>query len=67
MVGIPEVKKYNYGFVIGGGIKYNLSSKINIGLRSDYYFNLEQIAEYTQLKITDNTDTINLTIGYKLR
>ena len=68
-----ELNNYNFGLLLGGGLKYDFS-KIQIGLRSDYYLNFNNIAEWKAnsngapgSKINDKTFTINLTLGYKLK
>lgn len=68
---IDELKKYNIGLILGGGIKYDLS-KIQIGLRADYYLNFEKVADWPLQtgnlggEINDRTITLNLIIGYRL-
>ncbi|MDY0198585.1 MAG: outer membrane beta-barrel protein [Tenuifilaceae bacterium] len=68
---IDELKKYSIGLILGGGIKYDLS-KIQIGLRADYYLNFEKVADWPLQtenlggEINDRTITLNLTIGYRL-
>lgn len=57
-------KDNSYGLICGGGIKYNIQ-KIQIGIRSDYYWNFDNIDKNGE--INDKTFTVNLTIGYKLR
>ena len=61
----------SYGFVMGGGLNYYVS-KFLIGIRGDYYFELNEIADWTDerpiggSKISGKTFAINLSIGYKL-
>jgi hypothetical protein len=68
---IDALKKYNLGLILGGGIKYDLS-KIQIGLRADYYLDFDKVADWPAEtgnlggKVKDKTITLNLTIGYKL-
>ncbi len=68
---IDALKKYNIGLILGGGIKYDLS-KVQIGLRADYYLNFDKVADWPAQtgnlggKVNDKTLTLNLTIGYKL-
>lgn len=68
---IDALKKFNLGLILGGGIKYDLS-KIQIGLRADYYLNFNKVADWLAQtgnlggKVNDKTMTLNLTIGYKL-
>jgi hypothetical protein len=65
------LKKYNFGLILGGGIKYDLS-EIQIGLRADYYLDFDKVADWPAEtgnsggKVEDKTITLNLTIGYKL-
>lgn len=65
------LKKYNLGLILGAGIRYNLS-KMQLGIKADYYLNLDEIAVWPAQpenlggKIVDKTMTINLTLGYKL-
>jgi opacity protein-like surface antigen len=69
---IDALKKYNFGLLLGGGVKYDLS-KIQIGLRADYYLNFIKIGDWPAKngnlggKVIDKTLTLNLTIGYKLK
>lgn len=61
--------KYNYGLLIGGGLKYDME-KIQIGLRTDYYINLKVINKENTHSfgiINDRTFTCNFTVGYKLK
>jgi len=68
---IGALKKYNFGLILGGGIKYELS-KIQIGLRADYYLNFDKVADWPAQpgnlggEVNDKTMTLNLIIGYKL-
>lgn len=68
---IDALKKYNVGLILGGGIKYDLS-KIQIGLRADYYLNFNKLADWPAQtenlsgKVDDKTMILNLMIGYKL-
>lgn len=73
--GLEEIDKLNrtsLGLILGGGIKYDLS-KIQFGLRADYYLNFIKVGDWSAEtgniggEISDNTISINLTIGYKLR
>ncbi len=67
-----ELNSTSIGLNLGGGLKYNLS-KIQIGLRADYYLNFSKIADWPAQtgnlggQIKDRTMLINLTIGYKLK
>ena len=58
------------GLLLGGGVKFDFS-KIQLGLRADYYLNFTKIAERTDSfgnsqKVTVNTYTIDLMIGYRI-
>lgn len=68
-------KDFNYGFLIGVGLKYDLS-RLQIGVRADYYLNFSNffdiyLSSASQqdwtIKVYDRTYTINLTMGYKLK
>ena len=69
---VDELNSTSLGMLLGGGIKYDLL-KIQLGIRFDYYVNFNKVADwenvpYTQNgEVKDNTFTINLTIGYKLK
>jgi hypothetical protein len=69
---LDALNKFTFGMLLGGGLKYNLS-QFQLGVRADYYLNFNQIAEWPVAignlggKINDNTYTINLSIGYKLK
>lgn len=68
---INAINRYNYGLLTGLGAKYDLN-KLQIGLRADYYLNFGSIADWPAgrdnlgVRVTDNTLTINATIGYRL-
>lgn len=68
---IDALKKYNIGLILGGGIKYDLS-KVQIGLRADYYLDFYKVADWPAQtgnlggKVNDKTVTLNFMIGYKL-
>jgi len=65
-----SLKDISYGLIIGTGIKYELS-KIEVGIRADYYLNFNDIAEWNPkdgnagVNVKDNTFTINLLIVLK--
>ncbi len=67
-----ELKSLSIGMLLGGGIKHDLS-KFQLGIRCDYYLNFNNIADWKvwtsngTREITNNTITVNLTIGYKLK
>ncbi len=69
---LDELKGSALGLLLGGGIKYEFS-KLQIGLRSDYYLNFTKVAEWSIQQagiageVTVNTFTINMTVGYKLK
>lgn len=66
-----DISRLNYGFILGGGLKYELS-KFQIGIHADYYFNCNNIADWPAVvpnlggTIADRTFTLNLSLGYKL-
>lgn len=68
---IGGLRDNDFGIILGGGLKYNLSP-ILIGLKAEYYHNFIKIAEwpaqYGNLggSINDQTMTLCLTLGYKL-
>jgi len=63
--------KTSYGLLLGGGLKYTIS-KIQMGLRADYYYDFTKVADWTTKvlngggTITSKTTSISLIIGYKL-
>ena len=69
---LNELKSTSIGLILGGGFKYDMS-KIQLGLRADYYLDFTKIADWTIAQssrggeVTVKTFTINLTIGYKLK
>ncbi|MCD4665529.1 MAG: outer membrane beta-barrel protein, partial [Bacteroidales bacterium] len=69
---LDEQSQFSYGFILGGGIKYQIS-KIQFGLRGDYYLNLKKIAEWPAEpenlggEISDKTIIINLIVGYIIK
>lgn len=66
-----EIFRLNYGFILGGGLKYDLT-KFQIGIHADYYINCNKIADWPAVipnlggTIADKTFTLNLSLGYKL-
>lgn len=44
---LDALKDYNIGLILGGGVKYDLS-KIQIGLRADYYLNFVKVADWPE-------------------
>lgn len=60
-----------FGFVTGGGIKYDLSV-LQLGVRALYYIDKTAVAEWTNAgsntggEINTHTFAINLSVGYKL-
>ena len=69
-----ELKDFVFGFLIGGGVKFDLG-RILFGFRADYYLNTGNIAEYNtdyygtglgKSVIKNNLILVNFTIGYKL-
>jgi hypothetical protein len=64
---ISEYNSFNYGLLLGGGLKYPLSDKLQLGLRADYYLNLRDISKTGQTRtVSDKTFTTNLVLGYRL-
>jgi len=68
---LDDLPTFYYGLNLGGGIKYDLP-RWQVGLRSEYYVNLSNIAEWVSKDvgkgwINDRTFLINLSVGYKLR
>lgn len=68
---IEELHKYNFGLILGGGVKYDFS-KVQIGVRADKYINFNSIGKFshrfinTTTTANDKTFTINLSVGLKL-
>lgn len=66
-----DMKKCNYGLIVGGGLKYDIT-KFQIGIQANYYLNFIKIADSLaegdsfSLSINDNTTTLNFILGYKL-
>lgn len=64
---ISEYSSFNYGLLLGGGLKYPLSDKLQLGLRADYYLNFRDINKIGQTRtVSDKTFTTNLVLGYRL-
>jgi len=68
-----DIKNASFGLILGGGLKYNVS-KLQFGLRADYYFDFsKRIAVWPYFDseggcdILVNVFTINLSIGYRLK
>ena len=73
-----EIKEADYlettslGFNFGGGLNYFISN-FSIGIRADYYLELNEFAYWEdeapkrESEISGKTFTINLSIGYKLK
>ena len=68
---MDELKKFSTGLILGGGIKFNIGESLQIGLRADYYYNFNDIADWRTRntgnggKISVNTFTIGLSVGYR--
>ena len=66
------LKNTSIGLILGGGLKYEISN-LQFGLRADYYLDFTKVADWTVEnsgnvgKISVNTFTINLSIGYRLK
>jgi len=64
---ISEYNKINYGLLLGGGLKYDINKKLQLGLRADYYLNFKDISKTGQTRtVSDKTFTTNLVLGYRL-
>lgn len=69
---IDELKRISIGLILGAGLKFDISN-LQFGLRADYYLDFTKVADWTienseiSGKVTVNTFTINLTIGYRLK
>jgi len=69
---IKELKNIAIGFIVGVGLKYDISN-LQFGLRADYYYDFTNIADWkientgNVGKVEVNTFTINFTIGYKIK
>jgi opacity protein-like surface antigen len=72
---LGEFNDISFGLILGGGLKYDISD-FQFGLRADYYLDFKKfkkIAEWTIEdtgmggKISVNTFTLNLSVGYRLR
>ena len=64
---ISEYNKINYGLLLGGGLKYDINNKLQLGLRADYYLNFKDISKTGQTRtVSDKTFTTNLVLGYRL-
>jgi hypothetical protein len=67
-----NLNKLSFGFLLGAGIKRQIS-KVEIGLKTDYYLNLNKVLSSNgddnslAVRVQDRTITTNLTIGYKLK
>ena len=68
---IDALNKINYGLIVGCGVKYDFQ-KIQLGVRADRYVNINKIADWQVApenvggSITDNTFSINASVGLKL-
>jgi len=64
---ISEYNSLNYGLLFGGGLKYDINKKLQLGLRADYYLNFKDISKTGQARtVSDKTFTTNLVLGYRL-
>ena len=68
-----DIKNASFGFILGGGLKYDIS-KLQFGLRADYYLDfskkIAELPDYDTGNVCDvliNAFTINLSIGYRLK
>lgn len=55
------VNNFNYGLLLGGGIKFKLN-RIYIGARADYYFDFDEVADWKQNNSLSAGDFRNRTI-----
>ena len=66
------LKNTSIGLILGGGLKYEISN-LQFGLRADYFLDFTKVADWTVEnsgnvgKISVNTFTISLSIGYRLK
>ena len=69
---IDAIKNKMRGFILGAGI-INKKDKTSYGLRIDYYFNRDKIADWPAPQysfgglISDNTITLNLFVAYDIK
>ena len=69
---LGEFNDISFGLILGGGLKYDISD-FQFGLRTDYYFDFKKVAEWTFEdtgmggKISVNTFTLCLSVGYRLK
>lgn len=65
-----ELNKYTWGMIFGGGAKYDVS-KLQFGLRADYYLDFTKVADWKSNGVTGDISTktfaVSLSVGYKLR
>lgn len=68
---INALNKVSTGLLLGAGLRFDISN-FQVGLRSDYYLNFNDIASWPTSsnnvggKVTDNTFTVNISLGYHL-
>jgi hypothetical protein len=70
---VGVLKKTSLGLILGGGVKYDVS-KLQFGLRADYYLDFKKVADWSAEdfpgnggQISAKTFTISLSIGYRLK
>lgn len=69
---IDELKSTSVGLILGGGLKYEVSG-LQFELGADYYLDFTKIADWTiestgiSGKVTVDTFTLNMSIGYKIK
>ena len=68
---INALNKVSAGLLLGGGCTVNIQN-FQVGLRADYYLNLNKVADWSPTptnlggQIKSNTITLNLSVGYRL-
>jgi hypothetical protein len=69
---LDKPNNFLFGLILGGGVKFDIGEKFQIGLRADYYFNFNSVADWRNQNagngghISVNTFTIGLSIGFRL-
>ena len=69
--GLINLKSTSVGLILGGGLKYDISS-FQFGLRADYYLDFTNVTDWSTVNTrvvgeSVNTFTINLGVGYRLK
>jgi len=69
---MEELRNISVGLLLGAGVKYDISN-FQIGLRADYYLDFIKPAKFFDTndklygRISLNTFTVNLTVGYRIK